>query len=113
MRSVTLGGTSRQRVKRHPTLGNHVVVGAGAKILGNISVGHNCKIGAGSVVVKDIPSHSTVVGNPAHIIKQDGHSVADEELDSALLPDPLARKLEEINQRLTALEKGSSSPSCP
>ncbi|MFA5927890.1 MAG: serine O-acetyltransferase [Candidatus Margulisiibacteriota bacterium] len=102
---VTLGGTSRERVKRHPTLGHHVVVGAGAKILGAITIGHNCKIGADAVVVKDVPSNSTVVGNPGHIVARDGHKVMDEELDSALLPDPVSKRINELEQRLKKLEE--------
>ncbi|MFH1429153.1 MAG: serine O-acetyltransferase, partial [Candidatus Margulisiibacteriota bacterium] len=101
---VTLGGTSREKVKRHPTLGNHVVVGAGAKVLGAITIGHNCKIGAGAVVVSDVPSNSTVVGNPGHIIARDGRKVVDEELDSAQLPDPVARKIESLEQRIQQME---------
>ena len=101
---VTLGGTSRKNVKRHPSLGNHIVVGAGAKILGNITVGHNCKIGAGAVVVKDVPRNSTVVGNPGYIIVREGQKIVDEELDTAKLPDPIARKLEELELRIKDLE---------
>ncbi len=67
---VTLGGTSTAKTKRHPTLGSHVVVGSGAKLLGNITIGHYCKIGANSVVVKDIPDNSTAVGIPAKVIRQ-------------------------------------------
>src|SRR5512146_1900752 len=65
---VTLGGTGKEQGKRHPTVGSNVVIGAGAKILGNISIGPNCRIGAGSVVLRDVPADSTVVGVPGHII---------------------------------------------
>ena len=64
---MTLGGTGKERGKRHPTLLDHVVVGGGAKILGNITVGRNCRIGAGSVVLRDVPDDSTVVGVPGHV----------------------------------------------
>lgn len=67
---VTLGGTSSEKVKRHPTLKNHVIVGAGAKLLGNITIGEYCKIGANAVVVKDVPSYSTAVGVPARILRK-------------------------------------------
>ncbi|MFC1596053.1 serine O-acetyltransferase EpsC [Candidatus Margulisiibacteriota bacterium] len=103
---VTLGGTCRDKVKRHPTLGNHVVIGAGASVLGAINIGHNCKIGAGAVVVKEVPANSTAVGNPAYIITRDGHKVVDEELDMGTLPNPLARKLEDLEKRLVELEGG-------
>ena len=101
---VTLGGTRRDRVKRHPTLGNHVVVGAGASVLGDVNIGHNCKIGAGAVVIKDVPLNSTVVGNPGHIITRDGQKVMDEVLDSAKLPDPVAKRMDSIEKRLRQLE---------
>ncbi len=65
---VTLGGTGKEKGKRHPTIGNNVVIGAGAKVLGNITVGENCRIGAGSVVLRDVPDNSTVVGVPGHIV---------------------------------------------
>jgi serine O-acetyltransferase len=69
---VTLGGTGKESGKRHPTIGNSVVIGAGAKVLGNIVVGENCRIGAGSVVLRSVPDHSTVVGVPAHIVYRNG-----------------------------------------
>ena len=71
---ATLGGTGKEKLKRHPTLGNGVVVGAGAKILGNILVGNDCRIGAGSVVLRDVPEGSTVVGVPGHIVLQHGQA---------------------------------------
>jgi serine O-acetyltransferase len=69
---VTLGGTGKESGKRHPTIGNNVVIGAGAKVLGNIVVGENCRIGAGSVVLRSVPDNSTVVGVPAHIVYRNG-----------------------------------------
>jgi serine O-acetyltransferase len=94
---VTLGGTGKERGKRHPTLGNHVVVGAGAKILGGIKIGDNVKIGANSVVLKNVPANSTVIGVPARIIKSQGERLPDATMDHINLPDP-------INDRFTALE---------
>lgn len=94
---VTLGGTGKERGKRHPTLGNHVVVGAGAKILGGIKVGDNVKIGANSVVLKNVPPNSTVIGVPARIIKSQGERLPDATMDHINLPDP-------INDRFLALE---------
>jgi serine O-acetyltransferase len=94
---VTLGGTGKERGKRHPTLGNHVVVGAGAKILGGIRIGDNVKIGANSVVLKNVPANSTVIGVPARIIKSQGERLPDATMDHINLPDP-------INDRFTALE---------
>jgi serine O-acetyltransferase len=73
---ATLGGTGNETGKRHPTLGNNVIVGAGAKVLGNITIGDNCKIGAGSVVVKSVPHNCTVVGVPGKIVKRDGESMS-------------------------------------
>jgi serine O-acetyltransferase len=84
---VTLGGTGIERGKRHPTLGSHVVVGAGAKVLGNIRIGNNVKIGAGSVVVHPVPDNCTVVGVPAEIVRKDGKRIG--ALDHGDLPDPV------------------------
>lgn len=90
---VTLGGTGKERGKRHPTIGNNVVVGCGAKILGAIRIGHNCKVGAGSVVLKDVPDNCTVVGVPAVIVRRDGQRRSGIDLDHADIPDPLAERL--------------------
>ncbi|MBM3252093.1 MAG: serine O-acetyltransferase, partial [Candidatus Omnitrophica bacterium] len=84
---VTLGGTGKEKGKRHPTLGNNVVVGAGAKILGNITVGNNSYVGANAVVIKDVPDNATVVGVPARITKQDGKKI-DFDLDHIHIIDP-------------------------
>ncbi len=86
---VTLGGTGAERGKRHPTLGDNVVVGAGAKVLGNIKLGNNVKVGAGSVVVRPVPDNCTVVGVPAEIVRKDGMRVGKTNLDHGDLPDPL------------------------
>lgn len=98
---VTLGGTGTQRGKRHPTLGNHVVVGAGAKVLGNIQIGNNVKIGAGSVVVHSVPDHCTVVGVPAEIVRREGKKVPTLALDHGDLPDPV----EQLKHRIQHLQK--------
>jgi len=97
---VTLGGVSTKKGKRHPTIGNNVVIGAGAKILGPIKIGNNVKIGANSVVIKDVPDNSTVVGIPGKIVLKKGvRSKVDLEHDK--LPDPI---LETFNQVLNAME---------
>ena len=99
---VTLGGTGKECGKRHPTLGDNVMVGAGARVLGNITIGNNCKIGAGSVVVKNVPDNCTVVGIPGKIVVQDSKRLIDT-LDQVTLPDPVAAefvKLRNENERL-------------
>jgi len=100
---VTLGGTGKEKGKRHPTIGNHVVIGAGAKVLGNIRVGDHVKIGAGSVVIHPVPDHSTVVGVPGRVVRMRGVEV-DEELEHSKLPDPEAQALEELTKRIEDLE---------
>jgi serine O-acetyltransferase len=100
---VTLGGTGKERGKRHPTLGNRVIIGTGAKVLGNILVGDCTRIGAGSVVLRAVPPHSTVVGIPGKIVRS---RVEDEEpLEHAKLPDPTGEKLQDLQQRLEQLEQ--------
>lgn len=100
---VTLGGTGKGKGKRHPTIGNNVVIGAEAIVLGNITIGESARIGAAAVVTKPVPPHSTVVGNPARIVMQKGQKI--EPLAHNELPDPVAKALDEINQRLERLEK--------
>jgi serine O-acetyltransferase len=105
---VTLGGTSLQRTKRHPTLGREVVVGSGAAILGAITVGDNARIGANSVVVKDVPPNATVVGIPGRVVLQDGKPVAPPPTDTrprVELPDPNAPLLAQLGERIAALEQ--------
>jgi serine O-acetyltransferase len=98
---VTLGGTSLQKVKRHPTIGNHVVIGVGAKVIGNIKIGDNTRIGAGSVVVKAAPPNATVVGNPGRVV-----AVHDPDTDTVMkLPDPVGEKIDNLEQRIEALEQ--------
>ena len=98
---VTLGGTSTRREKRHPTLEDHVVVGAGAKIIGNITLGAHARIGAGSVVVSSVPAHATVVGVPGHIVAFTNSSNDTVER----LPDPEWDRLQELEQRIEQLER--------
>jgi serine O-acetyltransferase len=88
---VTLGGTGKERGKRHPTIENNVVIGAGAKVLGNITVGQNCRVGAGSVVLRSVPPDSTVVGVPGHIIFRNGKRVVI--TDPRQINDPLSEAL--------------------
>jgi serine O-acetyltransferase len=102
---VTLGGTSLERKKRHPTIGNNVVIGAGAKILGPFTVGDNSKIGSGSVVVKEVPPNSVVVGVPGRVIYRDGKKVTDMDFDWTNLPDPVAQALQCLLDRVHDLEK--------
>jgi serine O-acetyltransferase len=102
---VTLGGTGKQRGKRHPTLGSHVVVGAGAKVLGPITIGDYVKIGANAVVLQDVPDHSTVVGIPGRIVRIKDERVADEALmDHIHIPDPIADKLIELQVQIDSLK---------
>ena len=100
---VTLGGTGKDTGKRHPTLGNSVVVGTGAKILGNIRIGDHVKIGAGSVVVRPVPDHSTVVGVPGRIVADDW-SVHQDPLSHGTLPDPQGQAVEDLIRRVAELE---------
>jgi serine O-acetyltransferase len=102
---VTLGGTGGGKGKRHPTIENHVVIGTGAKVLGNITIGERSKIGAGSVVVKTVPPHSTVVGVPGRIVAIAGVSVQDEDLlEHGRLPDPVEQALNGLQERIAQLE---------
>lgn len=107
---VTLGGTGKERGKRHPTLGNHVVVGAGAKILGGIIIGDNVKIGANSVVLKNVAANSTVIGVPARVIKTQGTRLPDATMDQVDLPDPISDRLIALEQELIELRKRLENP---
>jgi serine O-acetyltransferase len=102
---VTLGGTGKERGKRHPTLGNHVVVGAGAKVLGGIRIGDNVKVGANAVVLRSVPANSTVVGNPGRIVKYEGERLPEATMDHTNIPDPIAERFESMEQELIALRK--------
>lgn len=115
---VTLGGTGKEKGKRHPTIGNNVVVSSGAKVLGSFKVGDNSKIGSGSVVLKEVPPNSVVVGVPGRVVTRNGVRIASNndaesmiDLNHDKLPDPvadyeelLAKHMEEINGRLKELE---------
>lgn len=101
---VTLGGTGKETGKRHPTLKDHIVVGAGAKVLGNIELGNNVRIGAGSVVVKSVPDNCTVVGVPGVIVRREGEKVPEISLDHANLPNPIALRLANIQAEIECIE---------
>ena len=98
---ATLGGTGNEKGKRHPTLGNHVVVGSGAKVLGNIRIGDNVKIGAGSVVVHPVPDNSTVVGIPGRVVRT---RTEDGVLEHGMLPDPEGQAIDDLARRVAVLE---------
>ena len=102
---VTLGGTGFQPGKRHPTLGDNVTVGSGAKLLGPIAVGDNAKIGANTVVVEDVPARATVVGNPGHPVRVEGRRVEGPDADWIHLPDPIAEAIKSLAERIAELEK--------
>jgi serine O-acetyltransferase len=102
---VTLGGTGFATGKRHPTVEDNVTIGSGAKLLGPITVGHGAKIGANSVVITDVPPHSTVVGNPGHPVSVDGRRVEGPDADWIHLPDPIAEAIEGLSSRIGALER--------
>ena len=102
---VTLGGVSFNKGKRHPTIGNHVVIGCNASVLGNITIGNNVRIGAGSVVLKDVPDDCTVVGVPGRIVRRAGVRTNDQDLDHNDLPDPMKEKISELEREITELRK--------
>ncbi|MHA1715601.1 MAG: serine O-acetyltransferase [Promethearchaeota archaeon] len=101
---VTLGGTSDRREKRHPTLKNNVVVGAGAKIIGPVIIGNNVKIGANSVVIHDVPNNSVVVGIPGRVVARNGKKIPKIDLMHAQLPDPIQSALTILEKRIESLE---------
>jgi serine O-acetyltransferase len=102
---VSLAGTSLKREKRHPTLGDNVVVGAGAKIIGGFTIGDNSRIGAGSVVVREVPPNSVVVGVPGRVTHKDGQRVTEGiDLNQTDLPDPVSRAIEQLLERIRTLE---------
>ena len=109
---VTLGGTGKEQGKRHPTVGNNVMISTGAKVLGSFKIGDNSKIGAGSVVLKEVPPNSTVVGVPGQVVKRNNQAFPQEELDQVNLPDPvredilgLQRANSELTNRLLDMER--------
>ena len=103
---VTLGGTGKEKGKRHPTIGNNVMISAGAKVLGSFTVGENSKIGAGSVVLSEVPPNCTVVGVPGRVVKRDNVRIPREDMDQVHLPDPVKTDIDELqkeNERLSKL----------
>lgn len=108
---VTLGGTGKEHGKRHPTLGNNVMVGSGARVLGPFKVGDNAKIAANAVVLEEVPENSTAVGVPARIVKREGQRVSNQDLDQVHIPDPVSQelcrqlvKLEELRREIESLK---------
>jgi serine O-acetyltransferase len=103
---VTLGGTSLKREKRHPTLEHHVVVGSGAKVIGNITIGHHSRVGSGSVVIKSAPPHSTIIGVPGHILEEkDTDERPGRELEHNRMPDTVARAITALHEQVEALAR--------
>src|ERR671919_1720848 len=102
---VTLGGTGFARGKRHPTLEDDVTVGSGAKLLGPVTVGRNAKVGANTVVIEDVPDHTTVVGNPGHPVRVEGKRVEGPDTDWIHLPDPIAEAIKELSDRIATVER--------
>ena len=100
---VTLGGTGKEKGKRHPTIGNHVSIGSGAKLLGNITIGDNCRVGAGSVVLRNVPANSTIVGVPGHIVLRDGKRVVI--TDPKDIRDPLSDVIIKLAEELQELRE--------
>lgn len=101
---VTLGGTGKEKGKRHPTVKNNALIASGAKVLGNITIGENSKVGAGSVVLKDVPDNSTVVGIPGKVVVQNGEKVR-RDLDHHKLPDPVSDKIKTMEQEIQLLRQ--------
>ena len=106
---VTLGGTGKETGKRHPTLGNNVTVGSGAKVLGNITIGDNVKVGSNSVVVKDVPSNCTVVGVPGRVVRRNGCRVTEEQFDTRehreYMADPVAEQSQQNRKGISSNTK--------
>ena len=102
---VSLGGTGKETGKRHPTIGDNVVIGAGAKVLGSITVGNNVYIGANAVLLKSVPDDCTVVGVPGRCVKQEGKRVASATLRHDLIPDPILERLEELQKEILKAEE--------
>ncbi|HEU5195572.1 MAG TPA: serine O-acetyltransferase [Methylomirabilota bacterium] len=104
LQGVTLGGTSTRREKRHPTLRDNVTVGSGAKIIGAITIGENSRVGAGSVVVRDVPPNAVVVGVPGRVTYKDGQRVGGIDMNMTDLPDPVSRAIEQLVEQIRRLE---------
>jgi len=103
---VTLGGNGKEKGKRHPTLGDNVMVSAGAKILGSFTIGENSKIGAGSVVLQEVPPNSTVVGVPGRIVKRDNIKIPRMDMDQVTLPDPILNDIIQLKRENQELKEG-------
>ena len=102
---VTLGGTGKEQGKRHPTIGNNVMISAGAKVLGSFTVGENSKIGAGSVVLSEVPPNCTVVGVPGRVVKRDNLRIPREDMDQVHLPDPVKNDIDSLKKENERLSK--------
>lgn len=102
---VTLGGTGKEKGKRHPTIGSNVTVAAGAKLLGGIQIGDNVRVGAGSVIIRSVPPNSTVVGVPGRVVRQEGKVVPGIRLDHTTLPDPIVERLQHLQEEIDKLER--------
>ncbi|SFM38406.1 serine O-acetyltransferase EpsC [Salibacterium qingdaonense] len=102
---VTLGGTGKEKGKRHPTIEDNVLIATGAKILGSMTIGRNSNIGGGSVVLKEVPPNSTVVGIPGKVVVQDGVKVERNDLNHHKLPDPVSDKFKELEQEIAELKR--------
>ena len=102
---VTLGGTGKEVGKRHPTLGNNGMISAGAKVLGPFKIGDNSRVAAGAVVLEEVPPNSTVVGVPAHVVKQNGKKVERKPLDQIHISDPVQQEIDRLEKRIKQLEK--------
>lgn len=102
---VTLGGNGKEKGKRHPTLGDNVMVSAGAKILGSFTIGENSKIGAGSVVLQEVPPNSTVVGVPGRVVKRDNVKIPRMDMDQVTLPDPILNDINHLKQENKELKE--------
>jgi serine O-acetyltransferase len=102
---VTLGGTGFARGKRHPTVGDDVTIGSGAKLLGPVTVGRGAKVGANTVVIEDVPTNSTVVGNPGHTVRVEGKRPEGPDADWIHLPDPIADAIKALSERIASLER--------
>lgn len=101
---VTLGGTGKEKGKRHPTVGNNVVVGAGAKVLGNIQIGDNVSVGANAVVLESVPANCTVVGVPGRVARREGKRITTGNIDYTSLPDPMAQAMDRIQREIEKIE---------
>ncbi len=105
---VTLGGTGKEHGKRHPTIGDDVMIGAGAKVLGSCTIGSGSKVGAGSVVLQDVPENSTVVGVPGRVVRQDNVRIMSRDLDQVHLPDPVMNDLRDLKEENETLRQESA-----